>query len=80
MDLKKYFSDNEGMGILSTSDDNGRVNSAVYSKPHFVSENEVVFLMANRRSHGNIQQNRKPFANRHRRLFLHRLGSVSNRN
>jgi D-lyxose ketol-isomerase len=60
MELQKYFNGKDGVGILSTSDDNGRVNSAIYSKPYFISENEVVFVMANRRTRNNVQVN--PYA------------------
>jgi len=32
MDLKKYFGNKKGLGVLSTADEKGKVNAAVYSK------------------------------------------------
>ncbi len=39
MDLKEYFENNEGFGVLSTADEEGRVDSAVYAKPHITANN-----------------------------------------
>ena len=56
MDLKPYFETAKGTGILSTADDKGHVDAAVYSRPHFL-ENNIVFIMRDRRSHGNLESN-----------------------
>ena len=57
MDLKKYFEEKKGFGILATSDDQGKVDAAVYAKPHVMDENTVAFIMANRLTHHNLQSN-----------------------
>jgi len=36
MNLKTYFENTRGTGIISTADSNGRVNAAVYARPHVI--------------------------------------------
>ncbi len=55
MNLKDYFESKKGLSVLSTADSLGRVNSAVYSRPHVVNDTEVAFIMADRKSHENIK-------------------------
>jgi hypothetical protein len=58
--LNKYFENAKGLGVLATSDASGRVNAAVYARPHFTDESDektVAFIMADRLSHANIQTN-----------------------
>ena len=57
MKLSEYFESATGLGILATADSEGAVNAAVYSKPHFVDEETIAFIMADRLSHHNVQQN-----------------------
>ena len=57
MDLREYFEQKRGKGILSTSDSSGRVNSAVYARPHFMDDGTVAFIMAHRLTHENIMSN-----------------------
>ena len=57
MDLKKYFEENKGTGIIATADAQGRVNMAVYSKPHFMENDEIAFIMLDRLTHHNLQSN-----------------------
>ena len=57
MSLQKYFDEKTGLGILSTADAHGVVNSAVYSRPHVMDEHTIAFIMANRLSHENLQSN-----------------------
>jgi len=60
MKLNEYFENAKGLGVLATSDASGKVNAAVYSRPHFTDEgdeNMVAFIMADRLSHANIQTN-----------------------
>jgi hypothetical protein len=57
MDLKKYFEEKKGFGVLSTADDQGKVDSAVYAKPHVMDEDTVAFIMADRLTHHNLQSN-----------------------
>jgi len=53
--LKQYFENQEGMGILSTADADGKVNAAVYSRPHFMSDGTLAFIMRDRLTHHNLQ-------------------------
>jgi hypothetical protein len=57
MELKKYFEDKKGFGILATADGEGKVDAAVYAKPHVMDDNTVAFIMADRLSHYNLQCN-----------------------
>ena len=57
MDLKEYFENVKGLGVLSTADSSGRVNTAVYSRPHFMDDNTLAFIMRDRLTHANIQSN-----------------------
>ena len=58
--LKNYFGQADGVGILATSDKSGRVNAAVYSKPYFIDDENLAFVMADTRTHDNIESN--PYA------------------
>ena len=57
MDLEQYFKEAEGTGIIATSDDKGMVNMAVYSKPHFMNDGEIAFIMTDKLTHSNLQSN-----------------------
>lgn len=59
MKLRDYFQNTKGTGVLATADADGKVNVAVYSRPHFLSndEGEVAFIMNDRLSHDNVDSN-----------------------
>jgi hypothetical protein len=60
VNLSEYFETAKGLGVLATADGSGKVNAAVYARPHFMDasdENIVAFIMADRLSHANIQTN-----------------------
>ncbi len=57
MTLEKYFEKAEGTGVLSTADVHGRVNSAIYGKPHFLQKETISFISADRLTHSNLQKN-----------------------
>ncbi|MBF0253802.1 MAG: pyridoxamine 5'-phosphate oxidase family protein [Candidatus Omnitrophica bacterium] len=57
MSLNDYFEKTNGTGVLSTADKQGKVNSALYARPHVVKEGELVFIMCDRLSHDNISVN-----------------------
>lgn len=42
MNLKEYFQAQHGVGILSTADAEGRVDAAVYFRPHVFDDGTVV--------------------------------------
>lgn len=54
MKLEEYFKDISGRGVLSTADSSGNVNSALYSRPHFMEDNQVAFIMRERLTHNNL--------------------------
>jgi hypothetical protein len=57
MTLKDYFAETDGMGILSTADQKGVVDAALYSKPHFMEDGTLAFIMRDRLTHTNIVSN-----------------------
>jgi hypothetical protein len=56
-DLKSYFETAKGTGVLATADSDGRVDAAVYAKPHFMDDGTAAFIMADRLTHHNLQSN-----------------------
>ncbi|MGC9323326.1 MAG: pyridoxamine 5'-phosphate oxidase family protein [Desulfomonilia bacterium] len=57
MKLSEYFENVKGKGVLATSDSQGKVDAAVYARPHFMDENTIAFIMAERLSHENLTSN-----------------------
>ncbi len=57
MSLKEYFSTVDGTGFLATADDQGRVDVAIYSRPHVISDDEVAFISAESLTHSNLETN-----------------------
>ncbi len=57
MQLDDYFEEKKGTGVLSTADASGRVNAALYGRPHFIDGQTLAFIMADRLSHANLQTN-----------------------
>ena len=57
MNLAEYFNDIKGLGVLATSDSEGKVDVAVYSRPYIVDETTIAFSMLERLSYANIQSN-----------------------
>ena len=57
MSLREYFDTTKGVGVLSTADGDGRVNAAIYARPHFVDDGTLAFIMRDRLTHHNLQSN-----------------------
>ena len=86
MKLVEYFDHKKGMGVLSTADSDGKVDAAIYARPHFMEDGTVAFIMRDRLSHHNLQSN--PHATylfkeegsgyRGKRLFLTRVKEEQN--
>ena len=57
MKLSEYFEKNRGIGVFSTVDSSGKVNAAIYGRPHFMDEETVAFIAADRLTHANLQTN-----------------------
>lgn len=58
--LKEYFEKTEGKGVMATADGDGKVDAAVYSRPHFLEEGLLAFIMRDRLTHHNLKTN--PYA------------------
>ncbi|MDY7034042.1 MAG: pyridoxamine 5'-phosphate oxidase family protein [Thermodesulfobacteriota bacterium] len=57
MDMKNYFEDRNGVGVLATADSEGKVDAAVYARPHVLEDGSVAFIMHDRLTHHNLQSN-----------------------
>ena len=57
MTLKEYFDNTKGYGVLATADSAGKVNAAIYARPHVMDEKTVAFIMAERLTHENLKSN-----------------------
>ncbi len=57
MKLSEYFENATGRGVLATSGTGGTVDVAVYSRPHFVDEDTIAYIMTDRLTHMNLQSN-----------------------
>jgi len=58
--LKDYFENTKGMGVMATADKEGKVDAAIYSRPHFLEDGSIAFIMRDRLTHHNLQSN--PYA------------------
>ena len=56
-ELKEYFDNSKGHGVLATADGQGRVNQAVMARPHVMEDGTVAFIMPHRLTHHNLQEN-----------------------
>jgi len=82
MELKDYFETVKGTGILATADGEGKVDGAVYSRPHFMEDGSLAFIMADRLTHHNLKSNpygvylfvEKSPGYKGQRLFLKKTG------
>jgi hypothetical protein len=57
VDLKAYFDTTKGHGVLATADASGRVNQAIFARPHVMDDATVAFIMPARLTHANLQGN-----------------------
>jgi hypothetical protein len=57
MSLKDYFENTQGTGVLATADKSGRVDAALYSRPHILDDGSIAFIMRDRLTHANLQSN-----------------------
>lgn len=57
MNLKGYFENAKGVGVISTADSSGKVNAAIYGRPHFMDDATVAFIAADRLTHANLKTN-----------------------
>jgi len=59
MTLAEYFATIKGTGILATSDSDGNVDIAIYSRPYIMDERTIAFSMLERLSFKNVRSNPK---------------------
>ena len=57
MEMTEYFNNTKGFGVLATADRDGKVNSAVYGRPHVMEDGSLAFIMRDRLTHKNLQSN-----------------------
>ena len=84
--LKDYFENTMGIGVMSTADKEGKVNAAIYARPHFLEDGSIGFIMADRLTHNNLQSN--PYAAylfveegpgyKGKRLYISKIGEEEN--
>jgi hypothetical protein len=85
MELSEYFEITEGTGVLSTADSNGKVDAAIYARPHFIENNTIAFIMADKVTHNNLQTNpsavylfKEKNSHKGKRLYLTRVREEKN--
>ena len=57
MTLYEYLHNTLGKGVLATADAEGRVDAAIYSKPHILEDGTLAFIMRDHLTHHNIGSN-----------------------
>ena len=57
MNLQEYFANVKGTGFLATASAEGKTDIAVYSKPTFLADGSLAFLMRDRLTHAYLQEN-----------------------
>jgi hypothetical protein len=86
MDLKEYFENTKGLGVLATADGDGKVDAAVYARPHFMENGTIAMIMRDRLTHHNLQSNSNAAylfredgpGYQGKRLFLTKVGEEEN--
>jgi hypothetical protein len=56
-ELMDYFENIPGHGVLATADARGKVNQAVFARPHVMEDGTAAFIMPHRLTHNNLQEN-----------------------
>ena len=57
MSLANYFDNVKGIGVLGTADPEGKVDLAIYARPHVIDDQTVAFIMRDHLSHDNVAAN-----------------------
>jgi hypothetical protein len=57
MELKDYFETTKGTGVMATASGDGKVDAAIYARPHFMEDGTLAFIMRDRLTHNNLQSN-----------------------
>jgi hypothetical protein len=57
MEIRDYFENTSGTGVLATADKEGRVDAAIYSRPHILDDGTAAFVMRDRLTRHNLRSN-----------------------
>ncbi len=57
MDLKEYFTNQHGNGIMATADKLGKVDAAIYARPNVLKDGTLAMIMRDRLTRKNLQEN-----------------------
>ena len=57
MELKEYFENKKGTGVMATADKDGKVDTAIYARPHFMDDGTIAMIMRDRLTHHNLESN-----------------------
>ena len=57
MELKEYFENTEGTGVMATADKDGKVDTAIYARPHVMDDGTIAMIMRDRLTHHNLESN-----------------------
>jgi hypothetical protein len=57
MELKEYFENTKGLGVMATADADGKVDAAIYARPNVMDDGTFAFIMRDRLTHHNLQSN-----------------------
>lgn len=57
MELKEYFENTEGIGVMATADSSGKVDTAIYARPHVMDDGTIAMIMRDRLTHHNLESN-----------------------
>jgi len=60
MRLNEYFKNKSGKGVLATADKDGKVDAAIYSRPHLLEDQTLAFIMRDHLTRHNLVSN--PYA------------------
>jgi hypothetical protein len=80
MTLDDYFEKTRGVGILATADAEGKVNAALYGRPHVLDDRTIALIAGDRLTHANLLVNpsavylfKEEGAYRGKRLYLTKI-------
>jgi hypothetical protein len=57
MRLDEYFETTPGVGVLATADAGGKVNAAIYGRPHVIDDQTIAFIARERLTRANLTAN-----------------------
>ena len=60
LDLYNYFEHEDGFGVLSTADEDGVVNSALFARPR-IEEGRAIFLTVDKKNLSNLRKNKSGY-------------------